>query len=306
MAKKNKPVDVKRQAQLSALRSSLSAERSNVAAQPSPLEARFARADALSAGSQPPTPTPAALKSDELIDLDGIIARENDLRPLRPAHVSDLAASIATVGLIQPPAVDVKGRLLAGEHRRAALVLLREFSANVEAVAAHWPNLEADDHARIAAGWKTQGFDRGVPVRRMAFDAAVDRARALAVEATENEKRADFSKNEIRDVVEKLKAAGFRTQTGRPKKGEKPLAPQLAIIFGKSERQVFNYLAELRDGPKVKEPKPAKELATDPMAERLQALFGVPVSIKRQKNGQSKVELLFTSDEQLEKLLAST
>lgn len=317
MAKKNKPVDVKRQAQLSALRSSLQAERSTVATQPSPIEARFARADAIVGAGQgspapalassptavPPTSSSLSSRNEELVGLDDIVARQSDLRVLRPSHVKDLAASIATVGLIQPPAVDAKGRLLAGEHRRAALALLRAVSGSVEAVSEEWNELEAEDHTRIAAGWKHHGFDKGVPVRRMPFDAEEDRALALAVEATENEKRTDFSKEEVREVVEKLKAAGFRATVGRPKKGEKALSPQLAIIFGKSQRQVFNYLAELR-GPGDEAPKQApKPRPVDPVVEQLQARFGMPVSIKREKSGQGRVVLSFSSEEQLKRLL---
>jgi ParB-like chromosome segregation protein Spo0J len=318
-------IDVKRAAQLAALRSSLSAERSTVATQPPPLESRFARADALAAGHAAGAPGgPGAnghghagagglvavamdatykARGEELMLLDDLVAREKDLRPLRPSHVKDLAASIATVGLIQAPAVDVAGRLLAGEHRRAALELLRLLSNKPDAAAAEWPELESEDHTRIAAGWKTHGFDKGIPVRRMPFDAEQDRARALAVEATENEKRTDFSRHEVREVVEKLKAAGFRATVGRPKKGEKALSPQLAIIFGKSQRQVFHYLAELRgDAPSSSKPKSPR---VDPLAERLQETLGLPVVIRRQRGGQGRVELAFASEEQLEQLVGS-
>jgi hypothetical protein len=317
-------LDVKRAAQLAALRSSLHAERSTVATQPPPLESRFARADALAASQStgggglggglaggaatPGSGGAAAVATDgsvrprggELMLLDDIVARENDLRPLRPSHVKDLAASIATVGLIQAPAVDAAGRLLAGEHRRAALELLRLLSGKPEAVAAEWPELEPEDHARIAAGWKAHGFDRGIPVRRMPFDAEQDRARALAVEATENEKRTDFSRHEVREVVEKLKAAGFRASVGRPKKGEKALSPQLAIIFGKSQRQVFNYLAELRGDDTASATKPTPVRRVDPLAEQLQAALGWAVVIRRQRGGQGRLELAFSSEEQLE------
>jgi ParB family chromosome partitioning protein len=317
-------IDVKRAAQLAALRSSLNAERSTVATQPAPLESRFARADALAAGhavaghAAGPNGHGHAggagglvavamdashkTRGEELMLLDDIVARENDLRPLRPSHVKDLAASIATVGLIQSPAVDVAGRLLAGEHRRAALELLRLLSGKPDAAAAEWPDLEGEDHARIAAGWKAHGFDRGIPVRRMPFDAEQDRARALAVEATENEKRTDFSRHEVREVVEKLKAAGFRAAVGRPKKGEKALSPQLAIIFGKSQRQVFNYLAELRGDDATTSSKP-KTPRVDPLAERLQQTLGLPVVIRRQRGGQGRVELAFSSEDQLEQLV---
>jgi len=322
-------IDVKRAAQLAALRSSLNAERSTVATQPPPLESRFARADALAAGhaghgqapadgqGQAHTTGPSAgglvavaidaghkTRGDELMLLDDIVARENDLRPLRPSHVKDLAASIATVGLIQSPAVDVAGRLLAGEHRRAALELLRLLANKPDAAAAEWPELEGEDHARIAAGWKAHGFDKGIPVRRMPFDAEQDRARALAVEATENEKRTDFSRHEVREVVEKLKAAGFRAAVGRPKKGEKALSPQLAIIFGKSQRQVFNYLAELRGDDATTTSKP-KAPHVDPLAERLQQALGLSVVIRRQRGGQGRVELAFSSEEQLEQLVGT-
>ena len=319
-------IDVKRAAQLAALRSSLNAERSTVATQPPPLESRFARADALAAshGQAPAdgqghahTTGPSAgglvavamdaghkTRGDELMLLDDIVARENDLRPLRPSHVKDLAASIATVGLIQSPAVDVAGRLLAGEHRRAALELLRLLANKPDAAAAEWPELEGEDHARIAAGWKAHGFDKGIPVRRMPFDAEQDRARALAVEATENEKRTDFSRHEVREVVEKLKAAGFRAAVGRPKKGEKALSPQLAIIFGKSQRQVFNYLAELRGDDATTTSKP-KAPRVDPLAERLQQALGLSVVIRRQRGGQGRVELAFSSEEQLEQLVGT-
>lgn len=312
MSKKTKPVNVKRQAQISALRSSLQAERSTVAAKPSPIEARFARADALVGAGQGgletvPAPVhsapPVVVQNQAATELDEIIARQSDLRVIRPSHVKDLAASIATVGLIQPPAVDTKGRLLAGEHRRAALELLRQVSNDLVAVGREWPELDPEDHERIASGWTVQGFDRGIPVRRMPFDAEEDQGRALAVEATENEKRTDFSKEEVREVVERLKAAGFRATVGRPKKGEKALSPQLAIIFGKSQRQVFNYLAEMRGDPpaekKVRTPK------ADPAAEQLQVALGVPVSIKRGRDGQGRVELAFSSDEELEQLLGA-
>lgn len=306
-------VDVKRQAQQSALRASLQAERSVVAAQPRPLEARFAQADALAAATSPstsesttvvPAPSaevrPVAPRGDEgLVLFDDIVARVGDLRPLRPSHVKDLAASIATVGLIQPPAVDLRNRLLAGEHRRAALELLRGLAGNLDAVSKEWPELEAEDHHRIADAWARLGFARGVPVRRMPFDAEQDKALALAVEATENEKRSDFSKEEIRGVVDKLKAAGYRASVGRPKKGEKALSPQLAIIFGKSQRQVFHYLADLRGDEKPKK----KRQGRDAVAERFEELFGVPVVITRKRGGRGVVELSFSSEEQLEQLL---
>jgi ParB family transcriptional regulator, chromosome partitioning protein len=48
----------------------------------------------------------------------------------------------------------------------------------------------------------------------------------------------------VRAVAEKLKAAGYRSTVGRPKRGEKALKPALSVIFGKSLRTVERYLEE--------------------------------------------------------------
>lgn len=150
-----------------------------------------------------------------------IIDRPMDTRQLNLAHVESLAESIAALGLIQPIAVDKLGRLLAGGHRRAAIAYLQE--KNPDAFTEH--------------------FESGVPVRRYDFDAAQDADLALAIEATENEKRRDYTAAEVRDLADRLKAAGYHHTKGRAKTGDKPLLPSLAVIVGKSERQINRYLA---------------------------------------------------------------
>jgi ParB family transcriptional regulator, chromosome partitioning protein len=157
-----------------------------------------------------------------LMELGEIIDRPMDTRPLNPAHVEALVESIAALGLIQPIAVDSKGQLLAGGHRLAAITQLR--STNAKAFTEH--------------------FGSGVPVRRYDFEAATDPDLALAIEATENEKRRDYTAQEVRGLADRLKAAGYHHTKGRAKTGEKPLIPSLAVIVGKSERQIKRYLAD--------------------------------------------------------------
>lgn len=145
-----------------------------------------------------------------------------DTRPLNPAHIEALAESIAAVGLIQPIAVDNQGRLLAGGHRRAAIGHLQSTKPTAF----------------------SQWFGAGVPVHRFDFDAAHDEARALAIEASENEKRRDYTPGEVRELADRLVAAGYRHTQGRPQKGQKGLVPSLAVIVGKSEKTIRRYLEE--------------------------------------------------------------
>ncbi len=133
-----------------------------------------------------------------VMQLDDIGLRDVNLRDLRDDHVRSIAASIAAVGLIMPPAVDAKGQILAGEHRRAALALLRDLANNPAKVketyakelnAGGVAQIDDDDVQRIASAWEREGFSRGLPVRRMSFVAGVDTDRALAVEVAENTQR---------------------------------------------------------------------------------------------------------------------
>jgi ParB family transcriptional regulator, chromosome partitioning protein len=145
-----------------------------------------------------------------------------DSRPLNLSHVEALSESIAAVGLIQPIAVDSQGRLLAGGHRRAAIAHLQ--STNSTAFA--------------------QWFAAGVPIYRFDFDASQDTARALAIEASENEQRRDYSAAEVRVLADRLRDAGYQDLKGRPKQGQKSVVLALSTIIGKSDKSVRRYLAD--------------------------------------------------------------
>jgi ParB family transcriptional regulator, chromosome partitioning protein len=156
------------------------------------------------------------------LDIEQIHDRPGgDTRPLNQGHIEALADSIAALGLIQPIAVDSKGHLLAGGHRRAAIKYLKE--SNLDAYQQH--------------------FSKGVSVHRYDFEAEIDPDLALAIEATENEKRRDYTPTEVRELAQRLKSAGFHHTRGRSKTGQKSLAPTLAVIVGKSIRTVERYLA---------------------------------------------------------------
>ncbi|MCG9891559.1 MAG: ParB/RepB/Spo0J family partition protein [Thermosynechococcaceae cyanobacterium MS004] len=160
--------------------------------------------------------------SSSLLDIEQITDRPSgDTRPLNEGHIKALAESIEALGLIQPITVDSKGHLLAGGHRRAAIKFLKE--TNFEAFEKH--------------------FSAGIPVHRYDFDADTEPELALAIEATENEKRRDYTAAEVRELAQRLKTAGFHHTRGRAKAGQKSLTPTLAVIVGKSIRTVERYLA---------------------------------------------------------------
>ncbi|MBM0745246.1 ParB/RepB/Spo0J family partition protein (plasmid) [Phormidium sp. CLA17] len=163
----------------------------------------------------------AAPNNNAVMSLEAIKPRDADTRPLNSAHVEALAESIAALGLIEPLAVDKQGRLLAGGHRLAAISQLKEI------------DLETFN----------QHFAAGVPVRVMEFDAQREPSRALEVEIAENEQRRDYTPAEVRAIADRLRKAGYKDGKGRPKAGEKALAPALQTIIGKSRRTVMSYLA---------------------------------------------------------------
>ena len=137
-------------------------------------------------------------------------------RDIDQEHVESLAESVAALGLLEPLVVDKSGYLIAGAHRLAAIKLL-------------------DEQGR---------WTGAVPVRMLeALDADKDPHGALAAEVAENEKRRDYTRQEILALAAKLKKAGFKTTRGRPRAGEKALVPMLAAVVGKSRRRVEQVLS---------------------------------------------------------------
>jgi ParB family transcriptional regulator, chromosome partitioning protein len=155
------------------------------------------------------------------LPLAKILDRATDTRDIEPEHVQALVESITILGLLEPLVVDIRGRLLAGAHRRAAITLLKE--QDPKSYSKQFPNDQ-------------------VPVRVMDMDAEQDQNLALQIEISENEKRRDYTPAEVRSLAVKLKDAGYEEVKGRPAKGGKALRPALEVIIGKSIRTVRRYL----------------------------------------------------------------
>lgn len=175
-----------------------------------------------------------------------IQTRKEDTRPLRPEHVAELAESIAALGLIEPLVVDSKGVLLAGGHRLAAIRSLKE--TDPEVYAEQFP-------------------DDLIQVHMLPFDADQEPERALQVELAENEKRINYTRDQIERLADRLKALNYRNIRGRPKEGEKALGPALAVAIGVSTRYVRKVLSE-----RGQEPENAENRNSVPIFQRLKLL----------------------------------
>jgi ParB family chromosome partitioning protein len=80
----------------------------------------------------------------------------------------------------------------------------------------------------------------------MPFDAEAEPERSLQVELAENEKRVNYSRDQIERLAERLRSLNYRETRGRPKEGEKALGPALAVAIGVSARYVRKILSEQR------------------------------------------------------------
>jgi ParB family transcriptional regulator, chromosome partitioning protein len=145
-----------------------------------------------------------------------------DTRPLRDRHVADLVESIGALGLIEPLVVDLNGIMLAGGHRLAAIQILK--ATHPDLYDQHFP-------------------DDLVPVRVMPFEAEAEPERSLQVELAENEKRVNYSRDQIERLAVRLRSLNYRETRGRPKAGEKALDPALAVAIGVSTRYVRKVLS---------------------------------------------------------------
>lgn len=194
-----------------------------------------------------------------LLPLEAVHQRKADTRPARAEHVLSLAESIGAIGLVQPPAVDRAGRLIAGLHRLEACRLLCLDPAER---LSHWETLEGADRAGEAAE-RLAGLPAPealpeplrsgqLPVRRFVdLDADADPSAALAAEVAENTGRRAYTRAEVLDLVGKLRKAGYQEASGRPKRGQRALRPALELVLGVSRNTARRMLGTLPAPQKV-------------------------------------------------------
>ncbi|OLP18390.1 chromosome partitioning protein ParB [Leptolyngbya sp. 'hensonii'] len=189
------------------------------------------------------------------IPFDQIKLRKHDTRPLRPEHVADLAESIAVLGLIEPLVVDSKGVLLAGAHRHAAIQLLEETNPEI---------------------YKQLFPDNLIQVHMLTFDAEQEPEWALQIELAENEKRVNYTRDQIERLADRLRSLNYRDFRGRPKEGEKALGPALAVAIGVSTRYVRKVLS---DQKRELTEETGKNRNSDPIFQKLKLLKKIEAAL---------------------------
>lgn len=252
--------------------------------------------------------SPASSLPVRRVPLDDILDRETDVRPINDQHVVELAQSISAVGLLQFPVVDESNRLLAGGHRREAVKLLRavaqmpdeDIRKLFERGEAPDPLTDAD-LARLRDAY-TREFTGGVIVRVFTTAGFNEAEIRLEVEAIENEKRLDFTRDELAGIVTRLKDAGYRDVGGRPKEGQRVLSKELERIMGKSRRTVFRLLSELKE-KKSTEEKAGLSDAMKTLAKELTEELGTRVSFHVGDGQAGKIVVHYSSYKQRTELL---
>ena len=255
-----------------------------------------------------PEGSPVLDPSVRRVELGAIVDRESNLRPLNPGHSLELAESIAAVGLLQFIVVDENLRLLAGGHRLNAIRLLREVAQMSESEVREIfergkdpERLSKSEIATLKNAYEVH-FKEGVVVRVLPTSGFAASEVRLQVEAIENEKRLDFSKDELAEIVSRLQAAGYRDTVGKPKVGQKVLSRELGRIMGKSRRTVFRLLHELRTGEKASERRKVSP-AMEALAEEISEKLGTKVQFKAGAKQSGALVVHFQSHKQRKDLL---
>jgi ParB family chromosome partitioning protein len=186
-------------------------------------------------------------------------------RSLNPIHVLDLADSIAALGLLQPIAIDKNNYLVAGEHRLEACRLLDLDKPKDRRD--HWEQILSQTDKTIkksdlgtvdkklnqidSKSYHNRYTDKQIPVLMLPLDATKDKEASLVAETAENEKRQNYTKQEIVSLANRLRDAGYIERSGRPKKGQKSIKSALAVISGKSFRQIERDLSKSKTPTRV-------------------------------------------------------
>lgn len=164
--------------------------------------------------------------------LAALLPHPSPSRSLDPKHVVALAHSLAALGLIHPLVIDIDNVLVAGSHRYAALTLIA--SPPADRLACLWelcklptpvPAKLRDELLEglkeVAVNPESIDFDR-LPVRILPLSHKDNPEAVWQAEVAENERRRDYSRDEIRGLAERLRAQGYKFGKGPPNRRRTP------------------------------------------------------------------------------------
>jgi len=228
------------------------------------------------------------------------------------ALLQELADSVSAQGLIQPILVrerDGGYELIAGERRwRAAqLAGLHEIPAIVRdmddrrvAAVSLIENIQRKDLNPLeeAAAFRRLCDDFGLTHQEVAD--SVGRSRV----AVSNMMRLLELDDQVKGMVDRgeIEMGNARALLGAPRQEQAALAARV-VKQRLTTRATEKLVRELRDGKPDAAPSAVRDPDIDRLAERLSGLLGAPVQFKHRPGGAGKLEIRYTSVEELEGIL---
>lgn len=227
--------------------------------------------------------------------------------------LQELADSITAQGLIQPILVrerDGGYELIAGERRwRAAQLaglhevpaIVRELEDRKVAAVSLIENIQRKDLNPLeeAAAFRRLCDDFGMTHQEVAD--SVGRSRV----AVSNLMRLLDLNEDVKVMVDRgeLEMGNARALLGAPL-DEQPVLAERIVKQRLTTRAVEKLIRELREGKTPAPPRTVADPDIERLAERLSGVLGAPVQIRHRANGGGKLEVRYTSVEELEGILA--
>lgn len=126
-------------------------------------------------------------------------------------EIEELANCIQAIGLLRPIVVDANRRVIKGSKRVAALQLLES----------RYPGQ----------------YSEAIPIRQLALDSTIHLAEVAEARRQESAPL-DYSEQELLEIADRLRAAGYVSTRGRRAPGQKNLTVTVAQIAGKTPRHI--------------------------------------------------------------------
>jgi len=227
--------------------------------------------------------------------------------------LAELAASIKQYGIMQPLVVTPAGKghhIIAGERRWRAAKL-----AGLKTVPALVRTTKEQERLELAILENVQRVDLSPLEQAVSIERLHQQFNLVYAEIAKRLGKAETTVHNTVRLLQLPEAARGALQNGQISEGharqvlalkDSPEAQadllKLIVQNGWSVRQAERYVSSLKAG--IKEAKKAQERVSGdtPETERLSRRFGAKVRIHRTAKG-GRVEIAFTSDEQLAKLL---
>ncbi len=227
--------------------------------------------------------------------------------------LQELADSLISQGLIQPILVrerDGAYELIAGERRwRAAQLaglheipaIVRELDDQKVAAVSLIENIQRKDLNPLE---EAAAFKRLCVEFRMTHQEVAESVGRSRV-AVSNMMRLLDLHEDVKDLVDTgdIEMGNARALLGAPLEEQPALATRI-VKQGLTTRAVEKLVRDIRDGKPAAPPTEVSDPDIARLAERLGGVLGAPVSIKHRPNGGGKLEIRYTSVEELEGILS--